>query len=122
VQVVAMGKDATVTIPVGPGPQQRKGWIDMNLLLSMHLPAIAIGFGLGATVVVIPELSQENFDATLLMVISVFVFQQLGQAVAPIPTGYLIDKIGRRKMLLSGPFVIAASSLLIVRASYGRVL
>jgi len=116
VQVVAMGKDATVTIPVGPGPQQRKGWIDMNLLLSMHLPAIAIGFGLGATVVVIPELSQENFDATLLMVISVFVFQQLGQAVAPIPTGYLIDKIGRRKMLLSGPFVIAASSLLIVRA------
>ncbi|MDA1035548.1 MAG: MFS transporter [Chloroflexi bacterium] len=103
-----------MTTPAGPEQQQRKGWIDMNMLLSMHLPAIAIGFGLGATVVVIPELSKESFDATLVMVISVFVFQQLGQAVAPIPTGYLIDKIGRRKMLLAGPFVIAASSLLIV--------
>lgn len=86
------------------------------MLLSMHIPSIAIGFGVGATAVVIPELSKRDFEATVLMVILVFVSQQLGQAVAPLPTGFLIDRIGRKKMLLAGPFVIAGSALLIVRA------
>ena len=86
------------------------------MLLSMHIPSIAIGFGVGATAVVIPELSKRDFEATVLMVILVFVSQQLGQAVAPLPTGFLIDKIGRKKMLLAGPFVIAGSAMLIVRA------
>jgi MFS family permease len=90
--------------------------MDREMLLTMHMPAIAIGFGLGATIVVIPELAQATFGATLGMVILVFILQQMGQAVAPLPTGFMIDKIGRKKMLLAGPFVIAASSLLIVRA------
>ena len=105
-----------MTTAAGPEPQKRNSWIDRNILLSMHLPQIALGFGVGATAVVIPELSKRDFEATVLMVILVFVSQQLGQAVAPLPTGFLIDRIGRKKMLLAGPFVIAGSALLIVRA------
>lgn len=105
-----------MTTPAGTGQPKRKGWIDRDMLLSMHLPAITIGFGLGATVVVIPEMAEQEFGATVSMVIAVFIAQQLGQAVAPLPTGYFLDRIGRKKMLLGGPFVIAVSSLLIVRA------
>jgi MFS family permease len=92
----------------------KKGWIDKQMLLSMHLPAISIGFGLGATVVVIPKLTQDLGEG-MVAAMMVFILQQLGTAVAPLPTGYLIDRIGRRKMLLAGPILIAISSMLIVR-------
>ena len=93
---------------------KKKGWVDMQMLLSMHLPAISIGFGLGATVVVIPKLTQDLGEG-MVAAMMVFILQQLGTAVAPIPTGYLIDRIGRRKMLLAGPILISISSMLIVR-------
>ncbi len=93
---------------------KKQGWVNKEMLLSMHLPAISIGFGLGATVVVIPKLTQDLGEG-MVAAMMVFILQQLGTAVAPIPTGYLIDRIGRRKMLLAGPILIAISSLLIVR-------
>ncbi len=93
---------------------QKKGWIDKQMLLSMHLPAISIGFGLGATVVVIPKLTQDLGEG-MVAAMMVFILQQLGTAVAPLPTGYLIDRIGRRKMLLAGPILVSISSMLIVR-------
>ncbi len=88
----------------------------MRIVLSMHLPAISMGFGMGATATVLPELTQD-FGQTFVAAMMVFVLQQLGTAVAPIPTGFLIDRIGRRKMLLAGPFVVAAASLLTARAA-----
>lgn len=97
-----------------PESAPKRSWIDLNLVLSTHLPSIAIGFGLGATITVLPELSKD-FGASFGAAIWVFVLQQAGTVVAPIPTGFLIDRIGRRVMLLAGPFVIAGSSLLIVR-------
>jgi MFS family permease len=93
---------------------KKKGWIDRDMLLSMHLPSITIGFGLGATAVVIPEMA-DNLGQGILATMMVFILQQAGTAVAPIPTGFLIDRIGRRKILLAGPLLIALSSLLIVR-------
>ena len=93
---------------------KKQGWLSRDMLLSMHLPAISIGFGLGATVVVIPQLTQDLGEG-MVAAMMVFILQQLGTAVAPLPTGYLIDRIGRRKMLLAGPILIALSSLLIVR-------
>jgi MFS family permease len=103
------------TTASGPGQTSKKeGWINKQMLLSMHLPAISIGFGLGATVVVIPKLTQDLGEG-MVAAMMVFILQQLGTAVAPLPTGYLIDRIGRRKMLLAGPVLISLSSLLIVR-------
>jgi MFS family permease len=106
-----------LTTPAGQAPQeqQRRGWIDLRLALSMHLPSISLGFGLGATVVVMAELSL-SFGQSAAVAMLIFILHQLGTTVAPAPTGFLIDRIGRRKMLLAGPFVIAASSMLTVRA------
>jgi MFS family permease len=101
-------------VTTSPESAPKRPWIDMNTFLSMHLPSISIGFGLGATITVLPELSKD-FGAGFWAAIWVFILQQAGTVVAPIPTGYLIDRFGRRGMLLAGPFVIALSSLLIVR-------
>ncbi len=102
--------------PSDEQPRQEQGFPQWaRLFLSLHLPSIAIGFGTGATIVVMGTLSK-NYGAALGAAIFIFVFQQLGTVIAPIPTGFLIDRIGRRSMILAGPFVIAASSLLIVRA------
>lgn len=105
-----------MTTPASGSDQapKKKGWIDRDMLLSMHLPSISIGFGLGATSVVIPAMADE-LGQGILATMMVFILQQAGTAVAPIPTGYLIDRIGRRKILLAGPLLIALSSLLIVR-------
>ena len=106
------------TQPDHPQPRAKSRWIDMRMVLSMHVPAISMGFGMGATATVLPELTQD-FGQTFVAAMMVFVLQQLGTAVAPIPTGFLIDRIGRRKMLLAGPFVVAAASLLTARAAIG---
>ena len=47
-----------------------------------------------------------------------FVAYLLGTLVASLPTGMLIDRIGRRWILLTGPLVVAISSLLIAKAVF----
>ncbi len=87
-----------------------------NLVLTLYLPAISMGLGLGITIPVIPALTQE-LGVTLESAVLVFVFQQLGTFAAPIPTGYLIDRLGRRRVLLAGPLVAAFASLLVAKVA-----
>lgn len=91
-----------------------------DLLLTLHLPAIAMGLGLGITVPVLPELT-EQLGATLESAALVFVAQLLGTFIAPLPTGYLIDKLGRRRVLLAGPIVTAVASLLVAKVAIDGV-
>lgn len=87
-----------------------------RLLLTLHLPAISMGLGLGVTVPVLPELTKElgvGLEAASL----VFVAQLVGTLAAPLPTGYLIDRLGRRRVLLAGPLVTAAASLLVAKVA-----
>ena len=86
------------------------------LLLTLHLPSIAMGLGLGLTVPVIPELTQQmgiDLEGAAL----VFVFQLLGTFAAPMPTGFLIDRLGRRRVLLAGPIITAVASLLVAKVA-----
>ena len=87
-----------------------------NLLLTLYLPAISMGLGLGITVPVIPQLTRE-LGVELEAAVLVFVFQQLGTFAAPLPTGYLIDRIGRRRVLLAGPLITAVASLLVAKVA-----
>ena len=86
------------------------------LLLTLHLPSISMGLGLGLTVPVIPELTQQ-MGVDLEGAALVFVFQLLGTFAAPLPTGFLIDKLGRRRVLLAGPIITAAASLLVAKVA-----
>ena len=99
-----------------PEQQQRPRWIDLNLVFTLHFPAMAMGFGVGVTAVVLPSLTKD-LGQTFLAAILVFIVHQLGATVGTLPTGLLVDRIGRRKVLLAGPLIVGASSLLIARAA-----
>ena len=91
----------------------------VRLILGLHVPAIALGLGNGIALPVLPELTK-LYDVSIVQASWVFVAYLLGTLAASLPTGILIDRIGRRWILLAGPLVVAASSLLIALAAvYG---
>ena len=83
-----------------------------RLILGLHVPAIALGLGNGIALPVLPELTK-LYDVSIVQASWVFVAYLLGTLAASLPTGILIDRIGRRWILLAGPLVVAVSSLLI---------
>ena len=97
------------------GPQTPRNDLKY-LLLTLHLPSISMGLGLGLTVPVIPELAQQ-MGVELEGAALVFVFQLLGTLAAPLPTGFLIDRLGRRRVLLAGPIITAVASLLVAKVA-----
>ena len=95
--------------PVPPGSR-------LYLLLTLHFPAIALGFGTGVIAPVLPGLAR-SFDVGIGVATLVFIVQAAGSAASAIPTGILIDRIGRRKVLLAGPVVTAIGSFLVAAAT-----
>jgi len=90
-----------------------------HLILTLHVPAIAMGLGLGMTLVVLPEISK-TFDVGLGTATLVFIAQLGGTVAAPMPTGYLVDRFGRRGVLLGGPILVGIAALGVARAAlYG---
>ena len=86
------------------------------LLLTLHLPSFSMGFGLGLTVLVILELAQQAGVASGVAAYLVML-PLLGKLVAALPTGFFIDKLGRRRVLLAGPIITVVASLLVVKVA-----
>lgn len=82
-------------------------------LLSLLLPAFLLGLGRGFTVPVLPILARDEFGVGAAAATLIFLAPIVGLVVATIPTGYLIDLFGRRKVLISGPLINAISALLL---------
>ncbi len=87
----------------------------VRLLFQLHLPAIALGFGMGATVPVVPEFAK-SFGVGPEQASLVFVANMLGGLIASIPIGYMLDKIGRRRILILGPAITAFAAFLTASA------
>ncbi len=81
----------------------------------MHLPAIATGFGTGATVPVVPAFAL-SFGVGPELAALALGANMFGGLAASVPIGYMIDKIGRRWVLILGPGIIAVSSFLTATA------
>src|SRR5215212_11523321 len=60
---------------------------------------------------VIPGLAK-SFEVSLSTASLVFVAYSLGALAATFPAGYLMDKIGRRPVLLAGPLLTAVGSFM----------
>ena len=98
-------------------PARRGLHPQLRLILGLHVPAIALGLGNGIGLPVLPELTK-LYGVSIVEASWVFVAYLLGTLVASLPTGMLIDRIGRRWILLAGPLVVAVSSLLIAKAAF----
>ena len=87
-----------------------------HLFLSLHLPAIALGFGTGVTIPVLPLFAM-SFGVSAGVASMVFFANMAGGLIASLPVGYLLDRFGRRKILLAGPIITGISALLMATSN-----
>jgi MFS family permease len=98
------------------------GTNNAHLFLSLHLPAIALGFGMGVTIPVLPDFAK-SFGVGAGAASMVFFVSMGGGLIASLPIGYLLDRFGRRKILLAGPIITGASALLMATSgSFAELL
>ena len=81
-------------------------------LLSLYLPAFTLALGNGIAAPALPVFAKA-FDVSFGVASLVIVVHMVGGAAATIPTGYMIDKFGRRRILLAGPLLTALASFLV---------
>jgi MFS family permease len=86
--------------------------VSWNAFLSTYLPALVLGLGTGIALPAIPTLAQ-SFGVSFGVASGVVTSFLLGNLAGTIPSGWLIDRFGRRPVLIAGPLLTAASALLI---------
>jgi MFS family permease len=93
-----------------------------STLLSLYVPAFILALGTGIALPAVPVYAK-SFDVGFGMASLVIVAHLAGRALSSIPTGFVIDRFGRRVVILAGPILTAIASYLMVTAgSFNEVL
>jgi MFS family permease len=98
-----------------PHTAERTDETERHAALSLYLPALILGLGTSIAEPAIPVYAR-SFGVTFGVAALVLVAYGAGSATATLPTGYLLDRFGRRKVILLGPVLAALASFLIVSA------
>ncbi len=80
-------------------------------ILTLYLPTLTLALGQGIAVPALPVYAH-SFGVSFGVASTVLVAFAIGGLLAGVPTGYLTDRIGRRKIIIAGPILIALSSFL----------
>ena len=90
--------------------------------LSIYVPAMTLAVGTGIIVPALPVYAK-SFGVSFEIASLVIVVHQLGVTLSSFPIGLLLDRFGRRKILLTGPVILAVSSVLVpVARSFSELL
>src|SRR5262245_40631193 len=85
------------------------GVLSSYQFLTLYFPAFVLALGYSIATPAIPIFAK-SFDTGFAIASLVIVFHALGGLIAAVPTGFLVDRLGRRPMLFAGPVLMAASS------------
>ncbi len=106
----------SAAVPATDRPRDREprafSW---EAFLSTYLPALILAMGTGVALPAIPVLAK-SFDVSFGLASGVIIAFLLGGMVGSLPTGWLIDRVGRRKVLLAGPLLTAVVAALVLTA------
>jgi MFS family permease len=91
--------------------ERSPGVLSRQLVLSLYLPAAMLALGESLVTPIIP-LFTKQFGVGFATASLVFVMMNVGGLVAAFSTGYLMDTMGRRPVLLSAPLLMAVGSLM----------
>ena len=95
-----MARDAGTEDAQGTG---RRGYFARNqFFFSLLLPAFLLGTGRGFTVPVLPVIARDEFNASVAGASLLILAPLFGALVSTLPTGYIIDRFGRRGTLIGG--------------------
>jgi MFS family permease len=93
-----------------------------STLLSLYLPAFILALGTGIALPAVPVYAK-SFDVGFGVASLVIVMHLAGRALSSIPTGFIIDRFGRRVVILAGPILTALASFLMATAgSFNELL
>ena len=90
---------------------ERRGILSYDQFLTLYFPAFVFALGYSIATPAIPVFAK-SFDTGFAVASLVIVMHALGGLIAAVPSGFLIDRIGRRPVLLLGPLLMALSSIL----------
>jgi MFS family permease len=80
-------------------------------MMSLYLPAAILSLGTGIAAPVLPAYAK-SFDVSFGTASLVLIVHAYGMLVATFPTGYLVDKLGRKPVLIAGPVITALTAFL----------
>jgi MFS family permease len=103
---------ATVATQPATGEGNALSW---ETFLDTYLPALVLALGVGIALPAIPTLAR-SFNIGFGLASGVVTAFLLGGMVGSIPTGWLIDRFGRRRIMLAGPLLTAIMAFLVVTA------
>ncbi len=81
-------------------------------LLSTYLPALILALGTGIALPALPTLAA-SFGVSFGAASGVVTAFLLGNFVGALPSGWLIERVGRRRVMIAGPVLTAAGAFLI---------
>src|SRR5579875_3081532 len=96
-----------------PGlPEKALSW---DAFISTYLPALILALGVGIALPAIPTLAR-SFNVSFGIASYVVTAFLIGNLVGTIPTGWLVDRFGRRRVMLLGPLLTSAMAFAVVFA------
>ena len=82
-----------------------------RVLIGLYAPAVIMSLGQGMVVPTIPALPS-TFGVSAGFAAQLVTAGMLGRVLSLIPSGQLLDRYGRKPILIAGPLVVAAASAL----------
>jgi MFS family permease len=108
--------------PKDSRPPENDGFFSSYQVLTLYFPAFVFALGYSIATPAIPVFAK-SFNTGFGVASLVIVAHALGALLAAVPTGFLVDRMGRRPVLIAGPVLVAASSCLTAVAhSFGELL
>lgn len=99
-----------------PRNPRREGSV-LSLVLPVYIPTVLLSIGTGVLVPTLP-LYADGFNVSLSLVSFAVAAIGLGTLVGDVPTGVLIERFGRKPVMVTGTLILAVSTLLLVYLPY----
>lgn len=96
-------------------PQRESAAVSWNALFSTYLPALVLAIGAGVALPAVPTLAK-SFDVSFGVASGVITAFLLGNLAGTIPSGWLIDRFGRKVVLIGGPLLTSAVGFMVAFA------
>ena len=89
--------------------------LSWSAFVSTYLPALILALGTGIALPAIPTLAR-SFHVSFALATGVTTSFLLGNVFGTLPSGWLVDRVGRRKVMLYGPLLTSAMAFLVATA------
>lgn len=86
--------------------------LSWHAFLATYLPALILALGTGIALPALPTLAT-SFNVSFGIASGVITAFLIGNVVGTIPSGWLIDRFGRRPVMIAGPLLTAATAFLV---------